>query len=132
MKLPIISVYFFLYGSLMLSACDTKDSDGANADGETSTDGDDSSTDTDGTETTSCIPVTEPNCSGFVFVETESEWERVQMCSAVVGAITIDGGDWLTTLEMPCLTNAGGLIIENSTALTSLEGMSLLVELEGV
>ena len=75
--------------------------------------GDDGDDDTD----IDCSP-----CDGDFGIENSTDLDDVERCASIEGDLRIVGQDWLTSIDLPCLTTVGGnLIILSNGCLSYVE-----------
>ena len=85
----------------------------------------------DDDDTTGLCEAAEP-CEGDYNIDIERDIEAIAQCESISGNLDFDNEDWLTSIDLPCLTSVGGdLIIENNNALTSVDGLSSLTTVGG-
>ena len=98
---------------------DTGDDDAGDDDtGDDDTTGDDDSADDDSADDDTDGSL----CEGNYTIESESDLNAITQCESITGTLRFDDQDWLTSLDLPCLTSVGeDLYINNNPALTSFD-----------
>jgi len=112
------------------SVCEEADTDtDSDADSDTDTDSDsdadsdtDSDADTDADTDVECVP-----CKGNYILYNGHDLAEAARCESISGNLNAYGLDWVTDLELPCLsTVAGELTISANESLVTLTGLSNL------
>lgn len=113
--------------------CDEADTDtDADSDSDTDADSDadadaDSDADTDADSDVECIP-----CEGNFAITNGFDLAEAAQCASISGYVYVTGQDWVTDVELPCLTSVGGrLYIVDNEALSSLDGLATLESVGG-
>ena len=71
-------------------------------------------------------------CQGDFGIENSTDFDDVERCESITGDLRVIGTDWLTSLDLPCLTSVGGdLEITANSALNSLNGLANLESVGG-
>ena len=65
-------------------------------------------------------------CTGTFDIENESELEALELCEYIDGSLYIEGHDWLTDINLPCLTAVVTLVVRDNDSLANLNGLSSL------
>ena len=130
---------------------DSGDDDATGDDDTSSGDDDTTGADDDDSTGTVCSP-----CGGNYAILNSSDLEDAYFCESITGNLNVDGADWLTSLDLPCLesvdgslyirendllisfdmpaltTVGSGLNISSNASLASLDGLSSLVSVGDV
>ena len=109
---------------------DTDTDTDTDADGDGDADADaDADTDAD-TDTGSCAGAS--SCSGSYEIFSESDLSEIYYCQSITGELSLDEQEWLYDINLPCLESVnGGLDISYNGALTTIAGLSALIDVGG-
>jgi hypothetical protein len=69
---------------------------------------------------------------GTYNIENEHDLEEIYLCESISGDLVFDTQEWLTGIDLPCLTSVGGnLYIGLNDTLTSIDGLSSVTSVGG-
>jgi hypothetical protein len=60
------------------------------------------------------------SCSGNFTINSNADLEAAALCSEIMGTLIVEDQDWLTEIDLPCLTSAEGLRIRSNDSLTKI------------